>query len=260
MILHELRRRCEARLQQVPLPAPFEVRGFARRLARQRGRPIQLRPMKSGAGPHGLWLATEEADIVFYEQRTSSAHREHIILHELCHMLCGHELRLADEIAGFQTLAPDLAPETIARMLGRSSYSDDDEREAELLASLILERAHERRATEPVAPPDPANGAYRQTNRPTALPMRQTDLLPGGRQPRKAGAATGSSVRRSYGSRPNTSVTSASSSSWISLRAPSRTNSLVNPWASAPPRSCSTSSASRSRTGILGMGGVRRVL
>ena len=154
--LGELRRRCEARLRELELPRPFEVDVFCRGLAAQRGREIVLEPIANVAGPHGLWLARESTDFVFYQQHTSPAHRDHIILHELCHLLCGHQAKLGQGLPR-QRLLPDLQSDTVQRVLSRATYSDDQEREAELLASLILERSRGRQVAA-VEPPDISEG------------------------------------------------------------------------------------------------------
>ena len=56
------------------------------------------------------------------------------------HLLCGHPPALVDEPELGQLLFPDLGPGTLRHVLRRAAYSGDKEREAELLASLILER------------------------------------------------------------------------------------------------------------------------
>jgi len=154
MTLDELRKRCEVRLAGLTLPRPFDIDAFSRGLAAQRGREIVLEPVANVAGPHGLWLARHNADFVFYQQHTSPAHRDHIILHELCHLLCDHQVKLGQGLP-HERLLPDLLPETVQRMLSRATYSDDQEREAELLASLILERSRGLQ----VAPVEPPNGS-----------------------------------------------------------------------------------------------------
>jgi hypothetical protein len=146
MDLIRLRRRCERRLRDLEVPAPFHVHAFCEGLARRRGRPIVLRPLPRASGCSGLWVATPAADVVFYETETSPLHREHIILHELCHLLLGHAPggapggALAD-YAVQAGLFPGLRPEAVRRTLERAGYSTEEDREAELLASMILERA-----------------------------------------------------------------------------------------------------------------------
>jgi hypothetical protein len=132
-----LRKRCEARLRDLPLPVPFDARALCAQVARRRGRPIRLLPLAGLTGVCGLWIATDTTDLIFYEQVTTPPHQEHIILHELSHLLCDHYSAAPDAA----TLLPSLDPEVVRRVLGRAGYSTDEEREAELLASLIRQRA-----------------------------------------------------------------------------------------------------------------------
>jgi hypothetical protein len=152
MDLRTLRARCAARLADAPFPRPFDARAFCEALAARRCRPIVLRPFVGAARPCGLWVASAAADYIFYEQETSPLHRQHIIVHEASHLLCGHRgLELDDdELAGL--LFPSLRPETVRTVLPRAAYALEEEREAELLASLILERAAAEAGTDPVEP------------------------------------------------------------------------------------------------------------
>jgi hypothetical protein len=84
-------------------------------------------------GPSGLLLGTDDADYVFYDCRARPIHRDHIILHELGHLLWGHEITA-------QHLLARLNPELMERMLHRSQFSDVEERQAEVFASVMLER------------------------------------------------------------------------------------------------------------------------
>lgn len=51
--LRQLRRKVEARLEELEVPAPFDVTLLCERLAARRGRPIRLRAETMGAGPAG---------------------------------------------------------------------------------------------------------------------------------------------------------------------------------------------------------------
>ena len=172
----------------------------------------------SVGAPCGLWISVPTAEYVFYDPDTSRLHAEHIVLHELAHMLSGHATDLDEhgrtssdpassdpasrssgsgpsgsgpsgsgpsgsapsgsapsgsgpsgsvpsgirpsgsgssdngiDVSGgaLARLVPDLDPHTVQTMLGRVSYTTAQEREAEMLASLIRARA-----AEPVAPAD----------------------------------------------------------------------------------------------------------
>ncbi|MFJ6937942.1 hypothetical protein [Streptomyces sp. NPDC101132] len=91
-------------------------------------------------GAYGVWIAGKSADYIFYQRETSRAHQDHIILHEVGHILAGHQSdEMDDEF--LQSLAPELSVDVIKRALRRTSYDDDREREAELVATIILEWA-----------------------------------------------------------------------------------------------------------------------
>lgn len=140
----KLHRRCQAVLEQIDFPYPFSITAFCEQLARRRQRPLHLRPLAPEAatsGICGLWLATPNEDHIFFEQRTVRLHQEHIVLHELGHMLFEHRISDLDLNAavpgGMGQLFPDLHPRLVQRLLARSSYTTRQEREAEMLASLI---------------------------------------------------------------------------------------------------------------------------
>jgi hypothetical protein len=148
----QLRDRCRQRLERIGIPVPFVVAALCDDVATRRRRPIRLHALTIGGGPCGLWVAAESADHIFHEAATSPLHRDHIILHELCHLLCDHEPAsvLDDELA--RLLFPHLDAGLVRRILARSSYSAIQEQEAELLASMIRERADRR------GQPDNASG------------------------------------------------------------------------------------------------------
>lgn len=140
MNLSQLRERCRQLLAGITIPSPFDIHAFCDQIATQRGRSIRLYPMASGPAPCGLWVATESTDYIFYEASTSPLHRDHIVLHELSHLLCDHPPAPAQDNELAQQLFPDLNASLVRHVLARSAYSATEEREAELLASLIRER------------------------------------------------------------------------------------------------------------------------
>jgi len=136
-----LRRPCEALVDSLAITAPFDAVAFCEKLGAARGRPIRRLPRALTAdGVYGMWVATRHEDLIVYESRTSPPHQDHIMFHELGHLLCGHE---AAPITGHDAalmLLPDLDPAVVERVLRRTQYSAVEEREAELVASLILQR------------------------------------------------------------------------------------------------------------------------
>lgn len=154
--------RCRARLDELDLPRPFDVRRLCADLGRRRGRPVELVEMTLPAGaPSGLWLSTGQRDYIVYEHATSPLHQEHIILHELSHLLCGHTggSRLSAEHAS--RLFPQLDSAMIRRVLGRAGYPSEEEQEAEMLASMILRRAERPRRAPRVTDPTVADNLRR---------------------------------------------------------------------------------------------------
>jgi len=143
----ELWRRCRSLADGVALPDPFDAGSFIAELAAGRGRPIELMQVSVPAsGPCGLLMSTERADYILYPANTTALHRRHILLHEVGHLLCGHVGAdggadgIALDAAAGKTLMPNLSPELVRRVLGRTSYSAVEEQEAELLASLLAQR------------------------------------------------------------------------------------------------------------------------
>ncbi|MCT7373357.1 hypothetical protein [Mycolicibacterium llatzerense] len=105
------------------LTAVDDIREVAGRIS---GRDIQLLPYRlSGSGVHGMLVRTGPTDYVVFDSETTTMHREHIILHELSHVLCGHSA------AGHTGLG---------EVLRRENYLDDQEIEAETLASIMGQR------------------------------------------------------------------------------------------------------------------------
>lgn len=138
-----LRQRCERLLDDLPVPRPFDLARWSEVVAQHRGRRLHLQPMPglSRTAPCGMWISTRSTDYIFFEANTSPLHAEHIILHEIAHVLSGHTLgaEIADSVLG--GLLPDLDPASIHRILGRVGYASEQEREAEMFATLVHARA-----------------------------------------------------------------------------------------------------------------------
>ncbi|MFI0982533.1 toxin [Streptomyces sp. NPDC021093] len=136
-----LRRTSETLLESLDLPDGSNIATLVERLSVDRGRPIQLVAMALGVGhPCGMWLATETFDLIVVEAETGPLHQDHIIAHELAHMLCGHSHASGLDAESVGLLLPSLDPRRVLDVLGRTSYSTEEEQAAEIVASLILER------------------------------------------------------------------------------------------------------------------------
>jgi hypothetical protein len=111
------------------------------RLAAHRGRQIYLMAYPIPApGPFGIWLATSRADHIVYQEQTSRPHQAHIILHELGHLIADHRSDEQDDDM-LQMIYPDIDPDVVRRALRRTSYDNAQEREAETVATIILQWA-----------------------------------------------------------------------------------------------------------------------
>ena len=138
---------------------------------------------------YGIWFATDEADYITYERCTSPLHQEHIIAHELAHIVRGHGgFSQVPDRATAARLLPALEPGVVRTVLPRSGYSDRDEQEAEALASLLLARLR-RPPAESVwqAPPTDAETLARIES--VVGPRRSPAPPPGPRVPPPRGAA-----------------------------------------------------------------------
>lgn len=151
MSLREVRQRCERLLKDIDLPDGFDAEVFRGAVAARRGRAIRLVPREQMVGPCGVLVSLPATDYVFFEASTSQVHRDHIVAHELGHLLCEHVpgQRMSDEV--IRTLLPDLDPVMVRKALARTTYGEVEEQEAEMIASLALGR---RRAA-PVEGLDP---------------------------------------------------------------------------------------------------------
>ena len=147
--MRSVRRRCESTLRTVTIPDPFEVNEFAAVVSRRRGRRLELLPKQTSAGPCGVWVTLPDVDYVFYEPDTSALHRDHIVVHELGHLLRQHEPTECVDDGVLRELFPGLSADMVKRVLGRTSYSDVEEQEAEMIASLVSEQVHRREALKP---------------------------------------------------------------------------------------------------------------
>lgn len=134
-------------VRRLCLPDPFSVSALCDSIAAQRGRKLYLHPLDKPDGvvdmPCGMWVATDVADHVFFEQQTSTFHQEHIILHELGHMICGHTIASLGDGFDPAAVGSDDTGEIVRQALTRASYNTVQEREAELVATLIRERGRQ---------------------------------------------------------------------------------------------------------------------
>lgn len=140
-----------ALFRTLPVPVPWDRAAFIDGVARLRGRPIRLVPTvdELALGPCGVWLKRDDDDIIIHEAGTSEYHIDQIVCHEIGHMVLEHDggsrgdtnaeylpkMIFASALAGFD-------PGT-GVILGRTSFDDNRERDAEMFASLVMLAAAE---------------------------------------------------------------------------------------------------------------------
>lgn len=144
--LRRLRASCYDRVRGLPVPQPFDLPQFLASVGEHRGRRIQLflvPGLAAGDGfPNGWWTKLDDEDQIYVEQGTSPLHRDAIALHEVGHMLCDHYPDEILDTTALRQALPDLEPAALAHMFAtRHNYSQIEEREAEMVASLLIERA-----------------------------------------------------------------------------------------------------------------------
>lgn len=157
MDLKQLRAACEARVEALQLPHRFNTRDLCDAVSAVRGRPIILRPLSTlgvSEAPCGIRLETPDADLLFYEEATSPLHQNHILAHEVSHIICDHPGSLELDQDAVRTIG--FNPTLVQRMSGRTSYTSEDEREAEVMASVIRQLIYRGRR---LPPSRPARGA-----------------------------------------------------------------------------------------------------
>lgn len=141
---HRLRPLCERRLGGIPVPVPFSLTAFANCVARRRERSIRVLSLPGLDGSDalsGAWVATDAVDYILVDADASPWHRDLIGLHEMAHLLCDHRAdgRLPAEVS---VLLPRQGGNAVPVQLRPDhAYTRAEEREADLMASLILERS-----------------------------------------------------------------------------------------------------------------------
>uniref|UniRef100_UPI003F499BAD hypothetical protein n=1 Tax=Nocardia suismassiliense TaxID=2077092 RepID=UPI003F499BAD len=150
--MDNLAARFEALGRLVPIPYPWDVAEYVRRVADHRGRPITLCPIDAGSlsgtgcgTGSGLWIAREDDDVIMYGADTEW-HADHIIAHEIGHMLLDHgtsptESPSSPKDLPLHALMPSLSLESIQSVLRRQDYGSERERAAETFADMVMVEA-----------------------------------------------------------------------------------------------------------------------
>ena len=132
--------------RELPIPVPWRRDVFIANIAAMRQRPIRLVPTDTSAladSPCGLWVASDTEDVIMHEAGTSDYHIDQIVCHEIGHILLGHGRghageRDAGKFDALDQILPDIDPAIVRSILGRTDFYVDQERDAEMFASMVM--------------------------------------------------------------------------------------------------------------------------
>lgn len=132
----------------VPLPSPWNLNAYLAEVAAYRGRSISLQPVPAGTlveigcRGSGLWIARKHDDIIVYDSGATERNADHLILHEVGHMLLGHGTEESDTAAALApklaALLPSFSPGSMKHVLGRAEFGGEREQEAEVFADMTM--------------------------------------------------------------------------------------------------------------------------
>lgn len=128
--------------------ADFTLDDFVSWLERQRGRPIILQPWSMPPAMSGTWIADDRYDHIFFDKHASPVLQDHIKLHEIAHILCGHDTVKLEPEKFSALLNHPAVPLAAHEVLMRSTHTGEQEIEAETLAALIQERVIKTQGSE----------------------------------------------------------------------------------------------------------------
>jgi hypothetical protein len=146
----ERSRLCDRVVEQFGLPATATHRDACRRVGEVMSELLDARVELRFITTRGTYLSGATARrpdgtyVVYCATSRSWYHRLGILLHELAHLLLGHQPATLDPREGLPRFAPHL-PGKMARIVaGRTAHAQDEERDAEELADELLERLTEQ--------------------------------------------------------------------------------------------------------------------
>ncbi|WP_245746153.1 CUE domain-containing protein [Nocardia altamirensis] len=153
------RRRADPMVEQVRrmrdalvVPEPWDLTVFLEQIPGMVGKRIRLVTLPDRSGlPCGLVVEQIEDIVIAYDAESSGYHADHIVLHEIGHLLLDHgpDAGARTQRGTLELLFPDIDPDTVLRVLQRSDYDDAAERQAELFASLVMSESRTAPAGSP---------------------------------------------------------------------------------------------------------------
>ena len=101
----------------------------------RRLRIVELADLGDQDGLCAVWLVADGEDLILHASSDSALHRQQFVLHELAHMILGHDANHDPETPDF--LLPDIPPQVTARLLRRQELNTVEEVVAETLADRL---------------------------------------------------------------------------------------------------------------------------
>jgi len=139
--VRRLQRECREALRGIFLENPSDVDELCQAISLKRGRPLRVEPLpeiEAADAPCGIWLELQDTDFIFHEAAASRRHRNQIVRHELAHLLLNHRSnRAVEELAA--AALPEADARGIQRALGRTAYNCEQEEEAEIAATIMID-------------------------------------------------------------------------------------------------------------------------
>ncbi|NVM97756.1 hypothetical protein [Arthrobacter sp. SDTb3-6] len=127
--------------QELNLPSQLSLESLRDHLEEKRKREIVIEELADLPGNDvcGVWLGTEEKDLILHTPTPWQWHRQQIILHEFGHMILSHDLDATPADLKMASIL-DIDPTTVRYIFLRGSYSDEAERAAEMVADRLSAR------------------------------------------------------------------------------------------------------------------------
>jgi hypothetical protein len=151
-----LRAFCEAAIGLLDLPHRFTQAQLIAAAERFIGMPIVYEPVDMRRRKScGMRKRYADREVIEYERYTSTLHQLVILAHEIAHVILKHQgLEDLAEVQSDEELAEEI-DWSVLGLSRRTSYEDQEEREAEMLATMILHRVYRNRELPPLHPEEP---------------------------------------------------------------------------------------------------------
>lgn len=127
--------------RRLELPKFFTLDALQTYLAADRNREIVITEFSElpGTDVCGMWIGLQDRDVILHAPARAPLHRQQIVLHEFGHMILKHDVDAIHVESGTGLIA-NIDSTTIRHVLLRSSFSDEAELAAELLADRLSAR------------------------------------------------------------------------------------------------------------------------